>query len=91
MDPRFYQKIEIFEIANFNTIPSFTNSFLVFLPFLAFCFLFHVPQLVQKLSNFLWYFIGSVRGFTNDFWKILKVLLKKILICEIFFFQNFAV
>jgi len=65
--------------------------FFNFLAFLAFCFLFHVPQLVQKLSNFLWCFIGSVRDFTNDFWKILKVLLKKILICKIFFFQNFAV
>jgi len=27
-----------------------------------------------------------VRDFTNDFWKILKVLLKKLLICEIYFF-----
>jgi len=29
MDPRFYQKIEIFEIPNFNKIPSLT-TFLVF-------------------------------------------------------------
>jgi len=28
MDPRFYQKIDIFEIQNFNKIPSFTISFL---------------------------------------------------------------
>jgi len=28
MDPRFYQKIEIFEIQNFNKIPSFTICFL---------------------------------------------------------------
>jgi len=27
MDPRFYQKIKIFEIQNFNKIPSFTISF----------------------------------------------------------------
>jgi len=50
MDPRFYQKIEIFEIQNFNKIPSFTISF--FLAFLAFCFLFHLSKLVQKLWNF---------------------------------------
>jgi len=48
-----------------------------FLAFLAFCLLFHVPKLVQKLCNFLWCFIGRVRDFTNDFWKILEVLLKK--------------
>ena len=30
MDPRFYQKIEIFEIPNFNKILSFTISFLIF-------------------------------------------------------------
>jgi len=65
--------------------------FFNFLAFLAFCFLFHVPYHVQQLSNFCWCFIGSVRDFTNDFWKFLKVLLKKILICKIIFFQNFAV
>jgi len=27
MDPRFYQKFEIFEIQNFNKIPSFTIYF----------------------------------------------------------------
>jgi len=59
---------------------------------LAFSFLFHLSKLVQKLWTFLWWFIGRVRDFTSDFWKILKVLLKKILICEIFFFfQNSAI
>ena len=53
---------------------------------MAFWFLFHLSKLVQKLWNFLWWFIVRVRDFTSDFWKILKVLLKKILICEIFFF-----
>jgi len=53
---------------------------------LAFCFLFHLSKLVQKLWNFLWWFIGRVRDFTSVFWKILKVLFKKISICEIFFF-----
>jgi len=64
--------------------------FSIFLAFLAFCFLFHLSKLVQKLWNFLWCFIGRVRDFTNDFWKILKVHLKKILICEIFFFSKFC-
>ena len=89
MDPRFYQKIEIFEIQNFNKIPSFTISFFIFLAFLAFYFLFHLPKLVQNLWIFLWCFIRRVRDFTNDFWKILKVLLKKILICE-FVFSKFC-
>jgi len=54
MDPRFCQKLEIFEIQNFNKIPSFTISFFfIFLAFLAFCFLFHVSKHVQKLWNFL--------------------------------------
>jgi len=39
----------------------------------------------------LWCFIRSDRDFIHDFWKILKVLLKTILICEIFLFQNFSV
>ena len=60
--------------------------FFIFLAFLAFCFLFHVPKHVQKLWHFLSCFTGRDRDFTNDFWKILKVLFKKILICEIFFF-----
>jgi len=60
--------------------------FFIFLAFLAFCFLFRLSKLVLKLWNFLWYFIGRVKDFTNDFWKILKVALKRILICEIFFF-----
>jgi len=30
MDSRFYQNIEIFEIQNFNKIPSFIISFLFF-------------------------------------------------------------
>ena len=64
--------------------------FFIFLAFLAFCFLFHLSKLVLKLLNFLWCFIWRVRDFNNDMWKILKVLLKQILICEIFFFfKNF--
>ena len=66
-----------------NTI--FTISFLL-------CSIFgiHLSKLVQKLLNFLWCFIGRVRDFTNNLWKILKFILKKMLICEIlFFFSKF--
>jgi len=58
---------------------------------LAFCFLFHLSKLVQELWNFLWCFIWSVRDFTSDFWKILKVFLKKYWYVKYFFFQNSAV
>ena len=51
--------------------------FFIFLAFFEFCFLFHLSKLGQKLWNFLWCFIGRIRDFTSDFWKILKVLLKK--------------
>ena len=64
--------------------------YFIFSAFLHFFFQFQLSKLVQKLWNFLQWFIGRVRDFTNDFWKILKVFLKKALICEIFFFQNFA-
>jgi len=80
------KKIEIFKIQNFIIY----YFFFIFLAFLAFCFLFHLPKLVQKLWNFLWCFIGRIRDFTSDFWKILNVLLKKLLICEIFFFSKFC-
>ena len=86
----FLKKIKIFEIQNFKKIPSFIISFYFFFKFLAFCFLFHLSKLVQKLCNFLQFFIGRVRDFTNDFWKILKVLLEKIQICKIFFFSIFS-
>jgi len=91
MDPRFYPKIEIFEIQNFKKNSIVYYFFFIFLAFFAFCFLFHLSKLFQKLWNFLWCFIGRVKDFNNDMWKILKVFLKQILICEIFFFQNFAV
>jgi len=50
-----------------------------------------LPKLVQKLWNFLWCFIGRVRDFTNNFWKILKVHLKKYIhMWNIFFFSKFC-
>jgi len=48
----FQKKIEIFEIQNFNKIPSFIISFLFFSIFGIF-FLFHLSKLVKKLGNFL--------------------------------------
>ena len=102
MDPRFYQKIlqnyVFFFKKNWDIWnPKFQKNFIdyyfffIFLAFLAFCFLFHLSKVFQKLWNFLKCFIARVRDFTNDLWKILKVHLKKILICEIIFFQNSAV
>jgi len=101
MDPRFYQKIlqnfrfvfkKIWDIWNtkFQQKSIVYYFFLFFLTFLAFCFLFHLSKLVQKLWNLLWCFIGRIRDFTSDFWKILKVFLNKLLICEIFFFSKFC-
>jgi len=52
MDPRFYQKIEIFEIQNFNKIPSLTISFLVFLHFWHFVFCFTYPNLSKNYGIF---------------------------------------
>ena len=69
----------------------FTVLFLIFLAFLVFCFLSHLSKLVQKLWNFLQCFIGRVRVFSNDFKKILKVLLKKYKYVKYFFFQNSVV
>jgi len=57
MDPTFYQIIEIFEIQNFNKIPSFTISFLFFLAFLAFCFLSPIetyPKMMEFFVVFYW-------------------------------------
>jgi len=39
------------------------------------------------MEFFVVFYIERVRDFTNDLWKILKVLFKKILICEILFFK----
>ena len=65
--------------------------FFILSAFSAFCFLFHLSKFVHELWNFLWCFTRRIRDFTSDFWNILKVLLKKLLICEIFFFENSAV
>jgi len=48
----FSKKIEIFQIQNFNKIPSFTIYFLFFYHFWHF-FLFRLSILVKKLWNIL--------------------------------------
>jgi len=54
----------------------------------------------KKLWNFLWCFIGRIRDFTNDFWKILKVPLKNYIhmwnilfskFCDLLFFFIFDI
>jgi len=52
MDPIFYQKIEIFEIQNFNKIPSFTISFLFFRHFWHFVHYFTYPNLSKNYAIF---------------------------------------
>ena len=54
MDPRFYQKIEIFEIQNLSKIPSFTISFLFFS---IFGILFSISP-IQTSPNILEFFCG---------------------------------
>jgi len=89
--PRFYKKIEIFEIQNFNKIPSFTIHF-NFSSIFGILLCISPIQTCPKIMNFFVVFYWKGWDFTNNFCKILKVLLKKILICEIFFFfQNSAV
>jgi len=65
--------------------------FSIFLGFLAFCFVFHLSKVVQKLWNFLWCFIGRVRDFTNDFLENSKSSFKKnIDMSNILFFSKFC-
>jgi len=46
----FFKKTEIFEIQNFNKIPSFTISFFIFLAFLH--FFMSRNQTCQKIKEF---------------------------------------
>jgi len=74
IDPRFYQKIEIFEIQNFNKIPSFTIFFYFFIIFgILFCI--SPSQTFPKIMEF----------FVVFYWKKFK---KNIDIWNNFFFQN---
>jgi len=51
-----------------------------------FFILFHLSKLVKTLLNFLFYFIGTIRDFINEFWKFLKGLLKKYTYVKYFWF-----
>ena len=70
----------------------FNRLLSLFYFFSSFSILFSISpiQTCSKIMKFFQYFIGRVRDFANDFWKILKVLFKKIIICEIFFFSKFC-
>ena len=97
VDPRFFQNIlqnyGFFSKKNWDIWnPMFQQNsivyylFFIFLAFFELCFLFYLSKLGKKLWNFLWCFIGRIKDFTSDFWKISKSSLKKMLICEIFFY-----
>ena len=66
----------------------FHHLLFLFYFFSIFGILFSVSpmQTCSKIMEFLLCCIGRVRDFTSDFYKILKVLFKEILICEIIFF-----
>jgi len=79
MDPRFYQKIlqndgfsfkKNLDISN----PKFQQNSIIY--YFVFIFYFTYPNLLKNYRIFC-SFIGRFRDFTNDLWKILKVLLKK--------------
>jgi len=102
MDLRFYQKIlqnyGFFFKKNWDIWnPKFLQNSIVYYFFFIFFSIFGIwfsISPIQTCPIIMEFFVVfySKGHFTNDFWKILKVLLeKKILICEIFFFQNFAV
>jgi len=63
----FFKIFEVFEIQNFTKISSFTISFYIFSIFHIFFFLFHLSKLIQKLLNFVYYFIGRIRDMWNNF------------------------
>jgi len=102
MDLRFYQKIlqnygfffqKKLRYLKSKISTKFHRLLFLFYFFSIFGIWFSISP-IQTCPIIMEFFVVfySKGHFTNDFWKILKVLLeKKILICEIFFFQNFAV
>ena len=84
----FFFKIEIFKIQNFKKIPSFTISFLVFQHFWHFVFYFTYPNLSKNYGIFCSVLLEGLEIFYQRFLKDSKSSFKKILICQIFFFQN---
>ena len=96
MDPRFYQKIlqnYIFFRKKLRYLKSkistkFKRLLFLFYFFRIFDILFSISpiQTCPKIMEFFEVFYWKGQSFTNNFWKILKVLLKKIQICELLFF-----
>ena len=74
--------MEILEIQNFNKFPLFTISSF-FQHFWHFVFYFTYPNLSKTYGIFCSVLFEGLQI------RIVKVLLKKILICEIFFFSKF--
>jgi len=52
MDPRFYQKIQTFQIQNFNKISSFTISFFYFFRIFGILFCISPIQTFPKIMKF---------------------------------------
>ena len=86
----FSKKNEILEIENLNKIQMFSISFFIFQHFWHFVFYLTYPKLSKYYGIFCSVLLEGLEIFTKHFWKILKVLLKKILICEIVFFPKFC-
>jgi len=90
MHPRFYQKIEIFEIPNFNKIPSFTIFFLIFYYFWHFVFYFTYPNLSKNYRIICGVLLEALEILLTISGKFKKFFYKKILTCEILFFSKFC-
>ena len=65
----FLKKIEIFEIQNFNKIPSFTISFLFFLAFLTFFFYFTYPNLSNNYGIFCCFLFEGLEILSTNSWN----------------------
>ena len=78
MHPRFYQKIKIFEIQNFNKIPSFSISFLIFSVFNIFFFSILPIYGFQKNCKILCCFIVWIWDFIKKFCKTMVFFSKKL-------------
>ena len=102
MDPRFYQKFlqnygfffqKKLRYLKYKISTKFHHLLFLFYFFSIFVILFSISPILTcpKIMEFFVVFFRKVRHFTDDFCKILKVLLRKKLICEIFCFQNSAV
>ena len=88
MDPGFYKKKLRYLKSKIST--KFHRLLFLFYFFSIFGIFFSISaiQTCPKIIKFFVVFIGRVRDFTSYFWKIPKVLFKKVLIIEIYFFSK---